>query len=343
MRSKLKGVTALTACLTLMISDVASAGNPGGNKFNSTFLSQTDGKDDSGTTQQQPQRGNGLCGALGVVAGLIAGVLFGGRRNGGFNPAAGLVAGLATGVVCHAVRWRSVHRRDQDEVNRRVAAMTVDPSQNAQTYTSAVTGTTYQISAEATTYQAGNVEITTIEEVEAPQQGSKLVTTPLRVTSEALNLRASPGTAANDVVTGSFRQGNIVEGLSETPDGQWVLLAYQGIGYGYVSRRFLEPVYGSRENLTYAEPGPPIVIPPPAPPRRPQARRGARGRAAAPPPRPQPAPMIAAPAMAARTGPPRTRVQTVSAQMPCRNITVAAARSDRHQACSGPRGAVAMS
>jgi hypothetical protein len=274
----------------------------------------------------------GTCAAIGAIVGGIAGMIFGNARNGGFNTGAALIGGGGAGLICGAVRWRSVHRRDQDEVNRRVAAMTVSANAGAQTYTSEATGKTYTITPGETTFRQADAEFTTIEQVDAPQMGSKLSATPYRVVTALLNLRASPGTETGRV-TGAFYQGDVIESMSETADGQWVLVGYQNVGFGWVARRYLEPITEPRDRLIFAVPGMPQAAP--AAPTRTAARQR-RGAAAA-----RPTNLVAAPRRITAT--PSTRTQTVSAQMVCRSIMVSEGRrSDRHPSCTGPRGSVLM-
>jgi hypothetical protein len=332
---KSKGAIAFAMAILLVQADVASSSEAiegaagGGNGI---------GAGPEAPTQQQVEvrrRNNVLCTGLGILGGLLFGALLGSRRR-GFNETAAVAGGVGTAMICHAALWRSVDRRDQDEVNRRVAAMTSDPNATSQAYTSETTRKSYTITTGETTYRATSAEFTTINEVSIPQQGAKISATPYRVTAAVLNLRASAGTEPNDTVTGAFYQGDVVESLSETADGQWVLVGYQNVGYGWVARRFLEPVGGPRDQLIFAAPGAPpprVAAAPPAPVRVAGRRRGAAA----------PAPTMQLVAASARrmTTPPATRVQTVQAQMACRGFTVSDGhRSDQHASCTAAHGAI---
>jgi len=329
---KLKGVIAFGTAILLIQADFVypsgaiAAGTGGGRAF---------GPGQDPPTQQQVEvrrRNNLLCTGLGIIGGLVLGRLLGSRRD-HFNETAAVAGGIGTAAICHAALWRSVDRRDQDEVNRRVAAMTTDPAATSQTYTSETTRKSYTITTGETTYRATSAEFTTINEVMVPQLGAKISATPYRVVTAVLNLRASPGTEPNDTVTGAFYQGDVVESMSETADGQWVLVGYQSVGYGWVARRFLEPVGGLRDQLVFAVPGAP-----PAPVVAAARSAPARGRRrAAPAPTMQP---VSAPVRRMTTAP-VTRVQTVQAQMACRGFTVSdGRRSDQHSSCTGSRGAI---
>lgn len=329
---KSKGTIAFGAAILLVQADFASAsgisggGAGGGREF---------GPGQDPPTQQQVdvrRRNNLLCTGLGIIGGLVLGRLLGSRRD-RFNETAAVAGGIGTAAICHAALWRSVDRRDQDEVNRRVASMTSDPAAGSQTYTSETTRKSYTITSGETTYRATSAEFTTINEVVVPQLGAKISATPYRVVTAVLNLRASPGTEPNDTVTGAFYQGDVVESLSETADGQWVLVGYQNVGYGWVARRFLEPVGGLRDQLVFAVPGAP---PAPVAAARPAPARAGRRRAA-----PAPTMQMASAPIRRMTTAPVTRVQTVQAQMACRGFTVSdGRRSDQHSSCTGSRGAI---
>ena len=330
MRSKVAAATAIGLSFSLVYADLASART----LTDAASAAQEQGQAEAPPPAQGEIRSrNHTCGLVGALVGGIAGLAFGNRRNGGFNTGAALIGGAASALICGAA-WRSVHRRDRDEVNRRVAAMTVDPNATTQTYTSAVTGKTYTITAGETTYRQENAEFTTIQEVAAPQMGAKISATPYRVVTPLLNLRATPG-AEIGRITGAFYQGDVIESLSETPDGQWVLVGYQNIGYGWVARRFLEPVSGPRDQLLFAVPGPPPAA---AAPVRTAARQH-RGRAAA---EARPTNLVSSQPRRI-TATPQTRTQTVQAQMVCRAFTVSEGRrSDRNPSCTASRGAVQM-
>lgn len=344
MRSKARFATSLGVSLFLVHSDLASAAIGQDTRLQTAQIQDANKVQPLGqNSAPPPQQGqirrpsNALCAGVGLVVGAIFGAIFGGgRRRDGFNETAAAAGGLGSALICRSVRWRSVHRRDQDEVNRRVAAMTVDPTAAVQTYTSDVTGKTYTITPGETTYRSVEAEYTTIEAVDAPQLGSKISATPYRVTTAVLNLRASPGTEATDRITGAFYQGDVIESLSETPDGQWVLVGYQNVGYGWVARRYLEPVSGPRDQLIFAVPGTP---PPPqaAPPTRTASRQRQRRPAANPPP----TTLVSAPRRI--SAPPPTRTHMVQSQMVCRAIAVSEGRrTDRHPSCTASRGAVLM-
>ncbi|HEX8653907.1 MAG TPA: SH3 domain-containing protein [Allosphingosinicella sp.] len=287
--------------------------------------------------QVRRRRGSrGLCAGIGIVVGAIFGGIFGsGRRRDGFNEQAAIAGGVGTSLICRSVRWRSVHRRDQEEVNRRIAAMTVDPAAANQAYRSETTGKSYNIVVGERTYQSVDAEFTTIEQVAPPQMGANISATPYRVTAAVLNLRSSPGTETGDRVTGAFYQGDVIESMSETPDGQWVLVGYQNVGFGWVARRFLAPISGPRDQLVFAVPGEP---PPPqvAPART--ASRQRRGGTATPS---RPTNLVSSPPRRIAAAP-ATRTQTVRAQMVCRGFTVTndRQRSDSHRSCAGPRGQI---
>jgi Bacterial SH3 domain len=295
---------------------------------------------------EQSQRGevrrqrNLVCGIGGVVLGIAAGLIFGNRRD-GFNENAAIIGGGGAALICGAV-WSSVAREDQDDVNRKVGEMTLDPNATTQTYTSAVTGRTYTITAGETTYRTRNNEFTTIAEVDAPQRGYKVSSAPYQVNAAVLNLRATPGSETSDRITGAFYRNDIVQSLSESPDGQWVLVGYDDVGYGWVARRYLLPVATRYDQISFARPAPPLTpaeiatasAPPPPPPRA-VPRRG-RTRA-----RPAPATPVAV-ARRMTTVPP-TRTQQVRTQMACRQMGVSdGQRSDRNRSCAGPRGAILM-
>lgn len=341
MRSKSRMTTVAGVFLLLIHADISYA-QTSVNAASLGILAQVDAKE--AADEMPPPQGRverrrgsrGLCAGIGIVVGAILGGIFGsGRSRDGFNETAAVAGGVGTSMICRSVRWRSVHRRDQDEVNRRVAAMTVDPSSASQSYSSDVTGKTYNITAGERTYQSVDAEFTTIEQVAAPQMGANISATPYRVTASALNLRASPGTDEEDRITGAFYQGDVIESLSETPDGQWVLVGYQNVGYGWVARRFLEPVAGPRDQLVFAVPGEPPPPPQAAPVRA--APRQRRAGTAAPS---RPTTLAAAPPRRI-SAPPPTRTQMVRTQMVCRGFTVSdGRRSDRHNSCAGPRGQI---
>jgi hypothetical protein len=342
-----KATTAITSAflsLALICSDTAIAAEAASSVAAA-------GQKDEGQPDQQagsPQRGeirrpsNALCAGVGIVVGLIAGALLGrSRRNGGdgFSGTAAAIGGVGSALICRAVRWRSVAREDQEDVNRRVGSMTLDPNANVQTYRSPATGKTYTITAGETTYRNNNTEFTTLADVDSPRQGYKITVTPYVVTAAVLNLRSTPGTETSDRVTGAFYQNDFIESLAETPDGQWVLVGFDGVGYGWVSRRYLVPATIAFERITFARPAPPpapgaVAIAAVAPPRR-TTRRGRGARRA---------PVARGPIQVARmTTVPPTRTQRVRAQMACRNFTVAEGqRSDSNRSCAGPRGAVLM-
>lgn len=331
---KSMGMAAIIAATALIQADFASAKEA---VAAATWSASAAGPGpETPTLQHQVEvrrRNNILCTGLGIVGGLLIGALLRGRRR-GINENAVILGGVGTALICHAALWRSVDRRDQDAVNQRVATMTSDPTVTTQTYTSETTRKSYTITSGETTYRATSAEFTTINEVDVPQQGAKISATPYRVVTQVLNLRASAGVEAS-VVTGAFYQGDLVESLSESADGQWVLVGYQNVGYGWVARRFLEPAGGARDQLVFAVPGPPpppVVATRPAPARVATRHRRSAGPAAT---------MQLASAPARRmTTLPQTRVQTVSAQMACRSFSVSdGRRSDQHASCMGPHGA----
>ena len=336
MRNSLKVATAIALTFSVVHADVAVAGSGVG----AGDIAQDKDDPSGGQAAQRPQGelrrpSRGLCAGIGILVGGVLGAIFGGGRRGdGFNESAAILGGAGATLICGSVRWRSVHRRDQDEVNRRLATMTVDPNATSQTYASAATNRSYTMTlARETTYRTENAEYTTIQEVEPPPMGAKTSATIYRVTSTALNLRATPGTGAGDRITGAFYQGDAIESMSETSDGQWVLVGYQSVGYGWVARRFLEPVYAPRDTLVLAVPGQ-APVPEAAPPVRP-ASGGRRARRAPAPSRP--AQLVSAPPRRITATPP-TRTATVQSQMPCRAATVTdnRRRSDQRSFCTGP-------
>lgn len=324
----------------LVCVDIASAA-----EIATTATVAAEQKDEAGAGQQT-QRGqvrrrrNLVCGGIGVVLGIGAGILFGNRRD-GFNENAALIGGVGSALICGAV-WSSVAREDQDDVNRRVGAMTLDPTTTTQTYRSPTTGKTYTITASETIYRNGNNEFTTITDVDAPQRGYKVSVAPYQVSTAVLNLRATPGSETSDRITGAFYRNDVVQSLAESPDGQWVLVGFEDVGYGWVSRRYLLPVTTAYDQITFARPAPPLTpaeiasasAPPPPPPPRAPARRGrSRARPAAP----------SGPVFVARrmTTQPAVHTQRVNVRMACRQVTVTEGRrSDRNNACAGPGGSV---
>jgi len=333
--------TAMSLSLALICADIANAA-----EMASGYAATAQKDEGQGGQDGQPQQrgeirrpSNTACAIVGIVVGVIAGALLGrSRRNGGdgFSGTAAVIGGAGAALICHAVRWRSVAREDQDDVNRRVAAMTLDQSATNQSYTSPITGKTYSITAGEASYRENNIEYTTITNVDLPQRGYKVSATPYRVNTAVLNLRGTPGSETSDRITGAFYQNDMVETLSETPDGQWVLVSYQGVGYGWVARRYLAPVNIPYEQISFARPAPPpapgaSAAPPPPPPAA--TRRGRARR-----------PVATGPILVARmTTLPPTRSQRVRTQMPCRNYTVAEGqRSDRNRSCMAAHGLVMM-
>ena len=281
---------------------------------------------------------NLVCGIGGVVLGIAAGLIFGNRRD-GFNENAAIIGGSGAALICGAV-WNSVAREDQDGVNRKVGEMTLDPNATTQTYTSSVTGKTYTITAGETTYRSRNNEFTTITDVDAPQRGYKVSSAPYQVNAAVLNLRATPGSETSDRITGAFYRNDIVQSLSESPDGQWVLVGFEDVGYGWVSRRYLLPVTTPYDQISFARPAPRLTdieiaaaSAPPPPPRPAQRRSRTRARTPAP----------ATPVFVARrlTTTPATRTQQVRIQQACRQFSVSdGQRSARNRSCEAAGGLV---
>jgi hypothetical protein len=345
MRISKKTMTSMAALLAVISTDVAGAAA-------STAGLAAGAQDEA---RRGAQRGEirrpsrALCAGVGIVLGLVAGAIFGrSRRNGGdgFSGTAAAVGGIGSALICNAIRWRSVRREDQEEVTRKVAAMTLESSPTQQTYRSPVTGETYTITPGEVTYRENNdTQYTTIADVDLPQRGYKISTVAYQVNTAVLNLRATPGSETSDRITGAFYHNDMVETLSETPDGQWVLVAYDGVGYGWVSRRYLVPASVPYGEITFARPASPqqaataaaAASAPPPPPPRATPRRGRRARPAAPPPRPRT--LI----LARMTTVPLTRtVQVRGQQMPCRAMAVANQQnqSDRRRSCVGAGGLI---
>lgn len=341
MKMSSRAVASIAASFALASADIASAGEA------SASLA-------AGATAESAQRGEirrpsrALCTGVGIVVGLIAGAVLGrSRRRGGdgFSDTAAVVGGVGAGLICRSIRWRSVAREDQDDVSRKVAMMTLEANPTIQTYRSPTTGQVYTITPGEVTYrEINNSQYTTITNVDLPQRGYKISHIPYRVNTAVLNLRATPGSETSDRITGAFYRNDMIETLSETPDGQWVLVGYQGVGYGWVSRRHLTPVNIPYEQITFDRPGPaatPDEIAAASAPPRPAARttpRRGRGRARA-----RAAP--AGPVFVARriTVTPATRTAQVRGQqMPCRNTAVSnqTNQSDRHRGCVRPGGVI---
>jgi hypothetical protein len=336
-------VTCVFLSLTLVCSDIAIAAE--------ASASVAAAGEEAANAQSSSPRGEirrpsrALCAGVGLVVGLLAGALLGrSRRSGGdgFSDSAAVVGGVGAALICGAIRWRSVAREDQDDVNRRVAAMTLDPNATTQTYRSSITGKTYTITPSQTSYRNANNEFTTATEVDAPQRDYKVTSTPFRVDTAVLNLRGTPGSETSDRITGAFYRNDFVQSFAESPDGQWVLVGFDNVGYGWVSRRYLLPATISYDRITFARPGPPATpeviaaanAPPPAPVRA--APRRGRGRARARAPATPTGPIFVARRMAAL---PQVHTQRVRVQMPCRQYSVAEAGvSDRHRACQGSHG-----
>ena len=336
MRRTARGATSILLSVLLISADVAVAAQKNDEPAPAPAGAQR-------STVRRPS--NALCTGIGLVVGLIAGALLGNRRRGdGFNETGALIGGVGATLICRAVRWRSVDDRDQQNVNQEVATMTADPNATSRTYRSPTTGITYTITAGETSYRNVNTEITTLTTVDAPQRGYKVTSYAYRVNAMVLNLRGTPGSETSDRITGAFYQNDLIEGLSETPDGQWVLVGYDNVGYGWVSRRYLLPV-PMTDQIVFDRPGPPqtqvaVAAPPPPPPPPPAARSRRRGRAATPA-RPPAGPVLV---RARMTTVPATQTQRVrGAQMACHSYTVRnGGQSDTNRGCRGAGGAVGI-
>ena len=331
----------LTVSLAMVSADIAGAAA-------SVATAQNDQRGAERGEIRRPSRA--LCAIGGIVIGVAAGLLFGrSRQRGGdgFSDTAAVVGGVGSALICNAIRWRSVQREDQEEVSRKVATMTLESNPTAQTYRSPVTGQTYTITPGEITYRENNnTRYTTIADVDLPQRGYKITNLPFQVNAPVLNLRATPGSETSDRITGAFYRNDIIQALSETPDGQWILVGYEGVGYGWVSRRYLLPVATSYAQLVFARPAPPLTAAeiaaasaPRPPVRQPRPRRGRAQRARAA------TPAVTSPIFVARrmTTLPATRTAQVRAQqMPCRSMSVAnqQSQSDQHRGCQRAGGMI---
>jgi uncharacterized protein YcfJ len=336
-----RAMISLTVSLAMVSADLGGA---------AASAAQNDQRGSQRGEIRRPSRA--LCAIGGVVIGVAAGLLFGrSRRRGGdgFSDTAAVVGGVGSALICNAIRWRSVQREDQEEVSRKVATMTLEANPTVQTYRSPVTGQIYTITPGEITYRENNnTQYTTIADVDMPQRGYKITNLPFQVNAAVLNLRATPGSETSDRITGAFYRNDIIQALSETPDGQWVLVGYEGVGYGWVSRRYLLPVATAYAQLVFARPAPPLTAAeiaaasaPPPPPARPvrQARRGRGQRARAA------TPAVTSPIFVARrmTATPATRTAQVrNQQMPCRSVAVGnqQSQSDQHRGCQRAGGMI---
>lgn len=175
----------------------------------------------------------GSCNTSAGIGAALGGEVFGGGTLGALG------GGLLGQAVCNAVRLDGVRKKDVSEVSEATEGLLKD--QNSGTVTIEATngsGRSYTIETSEAVNTQMSQEVILLEEVETPEDNSKVVTRFFTVNvNSTLNLRAGPSTQS--AVTGFFNGGDIVQVMSISPDGQWALLGSLGVGVGYVSTDYL--------------------------------------------------------------------------------------------------------
>ena len=277
-------------------------------------------RNDSAAQERKKSGGNKALGCIGggVLGGLLAGLLAP-KQNRGAAVAVGFAAGCAIGWG-FAKNWS---QRDKDGLEDASHQAMENPNGSME-WQAPESGSQVQFRTASAGEKSEDVEFQLADTVEAPQQGSKVVSLPYRAVSNVA-LRSGPDNSSESNIVGQFAANQTVEIVGFTPDMRWAMVGEDGVIVGYAERdRFTEVGQALRQVRTARH-----VAPVRKPARPVIARRNAR--------------TPAAPVMAAQVAPapvqPQVRTVKVAATTQCKSLTAATGQQRQSRTgCNRPGG-----
>lgn len=258
------------------------------------------------------------CVGMGIL-GALAGALIAGKKDRGAGAVAGFAIGCAAGWG-FASKWSKTDKDGLDTASQQA----LDDPNGTMDWKAPESGAQVRFRTASAGEKNEDVEFEHLDSVEAPPEGSRVVSRPFRTVARVA-LRSAPDRTISDNIVGRFNTGQTVEIVGITPDGQWALVGEDGVIVGYSAREgfseILQPSRLVRTERHYIETT--------APPKK-SIGKGKGGRARVPVLLVQAAPPVS-----------RSQVKTtkVAATTQCKSLIAASGNANQSRTgCNRPGG-----
>lgn len=276
---------------------------------------------DADAVAKKKSDGNKVAGCIagGLLVGLLAAAASSKNSRGG-AAVAGFAAGCALGWT-FAKNWSEKDKQGLDQASQDA----LDNPNGTMDWQAPESGTPVRFRAVNAAERNEDVEFQHVENVEAPPEGSKVISRPYR-TAARLALRSSPDSSSADNILGRYNTNQTVEVVGLTPDGEWAMVGDQGVVIGYALRTGLVETGQSLRTVQTER----YYVDTPAPARATPARTKAKVKAKAP-------------VMMAQVAPPvsvaKVKTVKVAATTQCKSLTAATGQQQQSKTgCNRPGG-----
>lgn len=187
--------------------------------------------DDAAAHEKKKHTGSKVLGCIGGgFLGSLAAALLAPKRDRRAAAVLGFGAGCAVGWSI-AKHWS---QKDKDGLDQ-ASQQALDSPSGEMTWQAPESGQQVNFRAGAASEQDQDVNFQHLDSVEAPPQGSRVISRPFRTVGQVV-LRSSPDNTGTGNIIGSFNSGQTVEIVGLTPDARWAMVGEDGVIVGYAEQ-----------------------------------------------------------------------------------------------------------